>query len=635
LHYAFAVKLLIALALLACAPVFTRTIQAQTCASPTPIQITGPVNALSGPMTGTINLIISYTLPGNPPVVQSQLQVQVTAGIMYVNGSPLVCMPAGAAVVAGYSVPNPAPLTGTTKFTRFWAVPASGGPYTLYSGVETVIPATPNLFVSWGQLPQPPSTGTYCVGSVTGAIGWNSCSGGGGAVLSVFGRTAAVTAQSGDYTSDQVTQGTTNLYFANSLARAAFSAPSPLSYNNVTGVFTIQQANTSQAGFLSASDWNTFSGKQAAITTGSTAQYLRGDLSLATLPTFAANTPAVSHQFLTAYNSTSGVFSAAQPAFTDISGSLAHGQLPTLLSADITGALGYTPLSPANNLSDLSSATTARTNLGLGTAATQASSAFDASGAATAAQAAAIAASLQRASNLSDLASVTAAKTNLGLATVATSGSYTDLSSKPTIPTVSGGTCTNQAVTAISASAVPTCTTVTSAYVDTSIAKTGSDINTSNQVTKTAGVAFAPSATTDTTNASNIGSGTLAAARVASNIRVRAIGYTFDGGGSALTAGVTKYLTVPFACTLSAWNISADTGTATIKTWKVATGTTVPTVTNTLSTSGVSLASGTAIHSTTMSDFSSTTVSANDIFGFNLYAVSTATFINFILECDQ
>ena len=40
------------------------------------------------------------------------------------------------------------------------------------------------------------------------------------------------------------------------------SATSPLSYNSTTGVFSIQVANTSQAGYLSASDWNVFNGKQ-------------------------------------------------------------------------------------------------------------------------------------------------------------------------------------------------------------------------------------------------------------------------------------------------------------------------------------------------------------------------------------
>jgi len=47
------------------------------------------------------------------------------------------------------------------------------------------------------------------------------------------------------------------------------------------------------------------------------------------------------------------------------------------------------------------------------------------------------------------------------------------------------GSCTNKAVTGISDSGGPTCTTLTSAYVDNSIALTGTDINTSNQVTAT------------------------------------------------------------------------------------------------------------------------------------------------------
>lgn len=75
-----------------------------------------------------------------------------------------------------------------------------------------------------------------------------------------------------------------------------------------------------------------------------------------------------------------------------------------------------TSLQKASNLSDLANAGTARTNLGLGSAALQASSAFDAAGAAATVQAA----SLQKTANLGDVANAATARTNLGILSAAT-----------------------------------------------------------------------------------------------------------------------------------------------------------------------------------------------------------------------
>src|ERR1700757_236574 len=51
------------------------------------------------------------------------------------------------------------------------------------------------------------------------------------------------------------------------------------------GQFTFPDATNSVRGFLNPSDWTIFNNKQNAITTGTTSQYFRGDLSLATFPT--------------------------------------------------------------------------------------------------------------------------------------------------------------------------------------------------------------------------------------------------------------------------------------------------------------------------------------------------------------
>lgn len=64
------------------------------------------------------------------------------------------------------------------------------------------------------------------------------------AVSSVFGRTGAVVATNGDYNTDQVTEGTSNLYFTNARSRSSISLTTTgtsgaATYNSTTGVLNI------------------------------------------------------------------------------------------------------------------------------------------------------------------------------------------------------------------------------------------------------------------------------------------------------------------------------------------------------------------------------------------------------------
>lgn len=99
----------------------------------------------------------------------------------------------------------------------------------------------------------------------------------------------------------------------------------------------------------------------------------------------------------------------------------ASSSIQTQLNAK-QASLGYTPLNAASNLSDVGSSTTVRTNLGLGSAASQNLAAF-----------------LQPSNNLSDLGNIATAKTNLGFGTAANYAS--------TFFLVAGGSAGGQTVT--------------------------------------------------------------------------------------------------------------------------------------------------------------------------------------------
>ncbi len=102
-------------------------------------------------------------------------------------------------------------------------------------------------------------------------------------------------------------------------------------------------------------------------------------------------------------NGGTGAAAAGGTALDNITGFSGTGLLQRTGAGAYSFVAASTYLQAANNLSDLASASTARTNLGLGTAAVQNVSFF-----------------LQTANNLSDLASASTARTNLGLGTFAT-----------------------------------------------------------------------------------------------------------------------------------------------------------------------------------------------------------------------
>jgi hypothetical protein len=129
----------------------------------------------------------------------------------------------------------------------------------------------------------------------------------------------------------------------------------------------------------------------------------------------------------------------------------------------------------------------------------------------------------QKASNLSDLASASSARSNLGLGTAATlnvgtsANNIVQLDGSAKLPAVDGSALTN--VTAVFP---PAGTNGQLQYNNSGVVgglTIGGDatLNASTgalTVTKTSGTAFAASATTDTTNAANISSGTLSASRL-------------------------------------------------------------------------------------------------------------------------
>jgi hypothetical protein len=114
------------------------------------------------------------------------------------------------------------------------------------------------------------------------------------------------------------------------------------------------------------------------------------------------------------------------------------------------------------------------------------------------------------------------------------------------------------------------------------------------------------------------------------------IGASFDGLGSAIVVGSKVYITCPFAGTIIGWSIVANgaSPTCTIDVWKIATGTSLPTVANTIMGTKPALATGNAIKSTTLTGWT-TSVAVGDIFCINIDALAVATLLDFQIEIQK
>lgn len=62
-------------------------------------------------------------------------------------------------------------------------------------------------------------------------------------------------------TSDNITEGTTNLYYTDTRARNSLSGNSPITYDSTTGVIGVQQATNTQDGYLTSTNYNNFISK--------------------------------------------------------------------------------------------------------------------------------------------------------------------------------------------------------------------------------------------------------------------------------------------------------------------------------------------------------------------------------------
>jgi hypothetical protein len=160
-------------------------------------------NAQNRPVSGsiTIDWQTPFITATGTHVAAGRVTVPVAAGVFTVQLFPNdTATPSNTSYTATYNIFN------YTRGPETWVIPTSSTSLHISDVAISSPPPTPAApwVITWGQLPAPPLTGTWCVESINAVIGWNACStGGGGSTIagapSTWPNFAAV-ATSGSYT---------------------------------------------------------------------------------------------------------------------------------------------------------------------------------------------------------------------------------------------------------------------------------------------------------------------------------------------------------------------------------------------------------------------------------------------------
>ena len=114
--------------------------------------------------------------------------------------------------------------------------------------------------------------------------------------------------------------------------------------------------------------------------------------------------------------------------------------------------------------------------------------------------------------------------------------------------------------------------------------------------------------------------------------RTTTIPFLIDGGGVTITTGLKGFFRVPFACTITGWQIfstdatgPATAGSIVVDIWKDTTANYPPTVADTITASAKpTLTAASSATSTTLTGWT-TSVAAGDVFAFKVDSVTTVT----------